>query len=182
MLELHPPADPTGLELDAAHEVAQGGQQPIAMPILEPGTEVIIQGLTKLPEFNGLLGTVQSLDESTGRYDILLPTPAGTTGQRWAKVKRENLSVADQPQPPCHLPSLPLAPATPRGASPLQLSALLPDVGSAQWAALGNLTSDIDGQCHVGPQLALYNSDEWNWCAMECLPTWELLPSMPMVA
>jgi len=85
---------------------------PVASPAaavamaFEPGVEVVIEGLTKLPAFNGLRGTVQSLDEASGRYDILLSSPAGAGGQQWAKVRGENLRPAALPEPPRFEPSL----------------------------------------------------------------------------
>merc|ERR1719229_1867166 len=63
------------------------------------GTEVMIEGLTKFPAFNGLVGFVQSLDEATGRYNILLSVPAGPGGHQWAKVKAENLKTTLPPPP-----------------------------------------------------------------------------------
>jgi hypothetical protein len=57
------------------------------------GSQVVIQGLVKLPTFNGLVGVVHSLDEETGRYDVLLACPSG--GQQWTKVKYENLISAN---------------------------------------------------------------------------------------
>jgi hypothetical protein len=56
------------------------------------GAEVTIMGLSKLPAFNGLRGTVQSLDEQSGRYIILLAAPV--SGHKTVKVKRENFHVA----------------------------------------------------------------------------------------
>lgn len=154
------------------------------MPALAPGTDVIIQGLTKLPEFNGLAGTVQCLDEALGRYDILLPEPVGTTGQRWAKVKRDNLSVAVQPQPPRHTPMLLLepGPASSREASPLQLPPVLPGVDSAHFAALGHLPTDLSSHCNIGAPLAPYGSGDWNWYGVESFPSWAEVPSMPVSA
>merc|ERR1712110_1340419 len=70
--------------------------------VLEAGTEVLISGLMKCPAFNGLSGTVQSLDVESGRYDILLNIPAG--GNKWAKVKRENLQLVSPAPPPCYAP------------------------------------------------------------------------------
>merc|ERR1712048_583664 len=72
--------------------------------VLEAGTEVLISGLMKCPAFNGLSGTVQSLDVESGRYDVLLTLPAG--GNKWAKVKRENLQLASPAPPPCYAPRL----------------------------------------------------------------------------
>eukprot|EP00930_Biecheleria_cincta_P048694 TRINITY_DN33970_c0_g1_i1.p1 TRINITY_DN33970_c0_g1~~TRINITY_DN33970_c0_g1_i1.p1 ORF type:complete len:284 (+),score=54.04 TRINITY_DN33970_c0_g1_i1:294-1145(+) len=67
--------------------------------VLEPtpiaaGAEVIIEGLTKCPEFNGRCGIVESSDEQTGRYNILL-----IDSQQLAKLKFENLRVT-VPAPP----------------------------------------------------------------------------------
>jgi len=71
---------------------------------LQPGTEVVIEGLLKLPAFNGRTGTVDSLDVETGRYNVLLDDPSGT-GAKWAKVKGDNLRLRVQP-PPAFAPTL----------------------------------------------------------------------------
>merc|ERR1711920_512678 len=72
--------------------------------VLDAGTEVVISGLVKCPAFNGLSGTVQSLDVQSGRYDILVTIAAG--GHKWAKVKRENLQLVSTAPPPCYAPRL----------------------------------------------------------------------------
>lgn len=86
-------------------EAMAGGAQPdesmssmdAAMPqnsgnaILIPGTSVEIQGLVKAPAFNGLRGVVQSWDEESGRYSILIPASTAASGYKQAKVKAENL-------------------------------------------------------------------------------------------
>lgn len=54
--------------------------------LLMVGAEVIIEGLSKCPAFNGLTGTVQSFDVQTGRYSILLSCSEGKV----AMLKREN--------------------------------------------------------------------------------------------
>merc|ERR1719359_1510999 len=54
------------------------------------GTAVVIEGLVKAPVFNGACGTVHSLDAESGRYNVFLATPT-PSGQRWAKIKGENL-------------------------------------------------------------------------------------------
>merc|ERR1712066_1071090 len=54
---------------------------------VSPGTQVVIEGLSKSPAFNGLHGVVQSWDDETNRYSILLASPA--CGRNWAKVKSE---------------------------------------------------------------------------------------------
>jgi len=73
---------------------------------LAPGTKVVINGLVKAPAFNGLSGTVQSLDEESGRFNILLSSPVGS--HQTAKVKGENLLVVSPPPPPCFPPKLSL--------------------------------------------------------------------------
>lgn len=59
--------------------------------VLIAGTSVEIQGLVKLPAFNGRRGVVQSWDEEAGRYSILIPAPGVSSGYQQAKVKAENL-------------------------------------------------------------------------------------------
>lgn len=128
----------------AEAEAAKADKAPLSVPVSEnmaaapppdhsisawwnaigPGVEVIIEGLVKLPAFNGLTGTVQSLDVDTGRYNILLTTPVGA--HQWAKVKRDNLRLAP-PHPPRNAPTLDLEdtetcqaslPTTPHCATP----------------------------------------------------------------
>mmetsp|Transcript_134067 Transcript_134067/g.286650 ORF Transcript_134067/g.286650 Transcript_134067/m.286650 type:complete len:377 (-) Transcript_134067:100-1230(-) len=89
-----------------APEAEAPTQFPADQPIM-PGTEVIIQNLIKLPDFNGLTGVVQSLDAESGRYDVLLDGPAGTCGWRWVKVKGENCRPC-MPPPPPNAPSISL--------------------------------------------------------------------------
>jgi len=74
---------------------------------IAPGTEVTIHGLVKLPDFNGLAGVVQSFDPESGRYDVLLASPAGQCGWRWVKVKRDNCRLC-MPPPPSKAPTLSL--------------------------------------------------------------------------
>lgn len=59
---------------------------------LTAGTEVVIEGLSKLPAFNGLRGMLQSFDEQSGRYTISLEFPV--FGHKIVKVKRENFHLA----------------------------------------------------------------------------------------
>mmetsp|Transcript_97353 Transcript_97353/g.172368 ORF Transcript_97353/g.172368 Transcript_97353/m.172368 type:complete len:358 (+) Transcript_97353:46-1119(+) len=63
----------------------EGGRQ------LNPGTEVMVQGLVKAPAFNGRCGLVQSWDEETARYSVLLSMPSAPSGYQQAKIKPENL-------------------------------------------------------------------------------------------
>jgi len=73
---------------------------PAAAPkeIFPAGTEVVIVGLTKCPAFNGLQGNVQSFDGDAGRYNVLLASHDGSTGQ-YAKIKGENLQLEVPPPP-----------------------------------------------------------------------------------
>jgi len=57
------------------------------------GAEVVIDGLVKAPSFNGAFGVVQSWDAESGRYNVLLASDA-INGQRWAKIRAENLQAA----------------------------------------------------------------------------------------
>lgn len=63
-----------------------------ASDVFKPGTQVIIQGLTKIPAFNGQSGIVERLDEATGRYSVKLTT-GGPGIPKFAKVKADNLCV-----------------------------------------------------------------------------------------
>mmetsp|Transcript_61171 Transcript_61171/g.178790 ORF Transcript_61171/g.178790 Transcript_61171/m.178790 type:complete len:381 (+) Transcript_61171:101-1243(+) len=102
-------ASPLAVSGSAAPQVTAPVAAPSASapPVLAPGTEVVIQGLVKLPDFNGLRGVVQSLDEESGRYDVLLDGPAGQCGWRWVKVKGENCRPC-MPPPPCTAPTISL--------------------------------------------------------------------------
>jgi len=88
-----------------APEAAARSASAPSQAALHPGTEVVIQGLAKLPEFNGLTGVIQLLDEGSGRYDVLLHGPAGQCGWRWVKVRGENCRPR-VPPPPCTAPTL----------------------------------------------------------------------------
>lgn len=57
---------------------------------LAPGALVVVEGLVKVPAFNGRSAVIQGWDEETGRYDILL---ASTDGSQQAKIKEENLRM-----------------------------------------------------------------------------------------
>jgi hypothetical protein len=80
-------------EFDTMHAFADASRAPTLEAIEHapmPGTEVIINGLVKSPAFNGLKGVVQSIDEASGRYNVLLSSP--TCEQQWAKIKGANLT------------------------------------------------------------------------------------------
>lgn len=84
-------------------------EEPCEESSLALGAEVVIEGLVKLPAFNGLYGVVCSFDAETSRYSVLLTTPcqsvdAGVAGQQHqhAKVRRENLRLASQAPPLPH--------------------------------------------------------------------------------
>lgn len=57
---------------------------------LVAGTLVKVDGLVKLPAYNGCSAVVQGWDEATGRYSILIATIGGF---QQAKIKEENLSM-----------------------------------------------------------------------------------------
>lgn len=164
---------------------ASGAEAPAAEPsaVLAPGTEVVIHGLTKLPAFNGLAGTVQCFDKEAGRYDILLPSPVGESRQRWAKVKREHLSAAAQPQPPVHAPKLALETAiiaavgSQYPAASIQQEQFPPFLAGTgtQTAGFGGLV-DIGSCCSTEAGIPLFCSQEWSWLSMGSIPTWEIAP------
>lgn len=58
-------------------------------PAFRVGEEVAIIGLSKAPAFNGKCGVVQSFDQVTGRYNILLKSEGATP--QLAKVKGDHL-------------------------------------------------------------------------------------------
>jgi len=92
--------------------------------IFAAGAEVVIEGLTKCPAFNGLHGTVQSLDDETGRYNVLLASFDGSAGQS-AKIKAENLRLLVPPPPPFE--------STAKHPAEIRFGSLdVPDFGAAQ--------------------------------------------------
>jgi len=105
----------------------------IATPadVFAVGTQVIIQGLTKIPAFNGQSGIVERYDENTERYSVKLTT-GGPGIPKYAKVKGANLCVAA----PAALSFPPTGCAAPKGpqaffgqygsaGAPLKLTALV---------------------------------------------------------
>jgi len=76
----------------------------INLPRIPTGTEVEIDGLLRLPHFNGLVGVVQSFDPDTERYDVAVLAADGSNTTR-AKVKGVNLRYR-APPPPCFAPTL----------------------------------------------------------------------------
>lgn len=57
---------------------------------IDIGSLVVVEGLVKLPAFNGQSAVVEGFDEATQRYSILL---ASSVGSQQAKVKAENLRM-----------------------------------------------------------------------------------------
>jgi hypothetical protein len=92
-----PPVAPAAAQLPPvmAVGIANTGVATEACVAFPPGSEVIIDGLLKVPGFNGQRGIVQSLDADTGRYSVLLTEGA----RQLAKVKGENLRWAIPPPP-----------------------------------------------------------------------------------
>jgi len=58
---------------------------------LGEGSHAIVQGLQKLPVFNGQVALLQGWDADAGRYSILLAAPSVPDSFQHAKVKPENL-------------------------------------------------------------------------------------------
>mmetsp|Transcript_37375 Transcript_37375/g.108051 ORF Transcript_37375/g.108051 Transcript_37375/m.108051 type:complete len:341 (+) Transcript_37375:47-1069(+) len=99
---------------EGAHFMAGPAQEPkvaaLASPLaqasetspLPVGTEVVVDGLSKLPAFNGQSGVVRAYDAETGRYTVVLdqPVAVGATMHRNAKVRIENLRGKMPPPPP----------------------------------------------------------------------------------
>jgi hypothetical protein len=56
-----------------------------------PGAQVIIYRLSRCAAFNGLTGTLQSVDEQSGLFTVVLSFPAH--GQKTVKVKRQNFRL-----------------------------------------------------------------------------------------
>jgi len=79
---------------DAKRQVPEQLQQTSASEqqagLLE-GSHAIVQGLQKLPVFNGQVALVQGWDAEAGRYNILLASPDNVGSFQHAKVKPENL-------------------------------------------------------------------------------------------
>lgn len=107
------------------------------------GSEVVIERLTKFPAFNGLRGTVQSLDAETGRYNVLLVSHDGSAGQ-CAKIKSDNLRLTVPPPPPfestaCR-PAESMAPAPAEIPIPCVAMPVLPQAGPGTpvWQELHN--------------------------------------------
>lgn len=64
------------------------GTSPRALGV---GALVVVEGLTKLPAFNGLSAVIQGFDEASGRYSIMLVS--ADIGCQQAKIKQENLRL-----------------------------------------------------------------------------------------
>merc|ERR1719343_1388275 len=101
--------------MPSADETALPPAMPLqqAVPMLSIGSEVVIEGLSKLPAFNGLTAIVQSFDAESGRYNVLFAAPVN--GHTTAKVKRENLCAVLPAMP---TPSLYQPPAAEEVAAP----------------------------------------------------------------
>jgi len=69
-----------------------------ASQALSPGTPVVVEGLTKCPAFNGLPGFIDSFDAVNGRYDVLLLLQDGSGSRQLAKIKGDNLRIAESLQ------------------------------------------------------------------------------------
>jgi len=90
------------------------------LPEICAGTEVEVEGLSRLPEFNGRVGVVIFWEQESGRYDVALRERTGVLNSRTVKVKRENIRPLPPPPPsfdPTYATShidLASSPSTPR--------------------------------------------------------------------
>jgi len=72
------------------YEALLPGDSPQAkMGALQPGSQVILQGLIKLPAFNGQLASVEFWDAAAGRYAVSVKSEVGAVQQ--AMVRPDNL-------------------------------------------------------------------------------------------
>lgn len=77
-------------ELESAPgSAAEASPDDVCLQLIS-GALAIVEGLVKVPEFNGCSAVVQGWDEETRRYDVLLATLGGC---QHAKIKEENLRV-----------------------------------------------------------------------------------------
>lgn len=82
-----PEAEPMACHGDAQARSGQRSPQ----QALSIGALVVVEGLTKLPAFNGLSAVVQGFDEASGRYSIMIVS--AEVGCQQAKIKQENLRL-----------------------------------------------------------------------------------------
>merc|ERR1712176_391921 len=78
---------------------------PLARALLPVGTEVEIEDLMRLPEFNGRTGVVCAWGAEAYRYEVILHSLDESCGANRVKVKGENLRPR-VPPPPCSAPTL----------------------------------------------------------------------------
>ena len=77
--------------MTATEDDEEGGARDVTPPLV--GKRVQVRGLVGRPELNGSLGTANSFDESTGRYQVVLDTGDGL------KVLPDNLNAVDRDDP-----------------------------------------------------------------------------------
>jgi hypothetical protein len=59
-----------------------------------PGTVVLVDGLVESPAFNGLAGTVHSVDAENGRYNVVLASQSLPGGKQMFRLRPGNMQVA----------------------------------------------------------------------------------------
>jgi len=94
---------------------------------LAAGAEVYIDGLTKSPQFNGLVGMVESFDEVSCRYSVSINSPSAVGGRQTAKVRSENLRCIIRAMPCIMLP------CSPTSRSAASMSPLSTSPPSTRW-------------------------------------------------
>jgi len=90
MFQQHLLAEVLSDQSDKAKAAMSSGEDEISKDMF--GADVVIEGLSKFPAFNGVCGRVQSFDEQSGRYTIMFPSLV--CGHQFAKVKRDNFRMA----------------------------------------------------------------------------------------
>lgn len=91
-----PRSCPSSSGISPPSESRQDSEERVAFgqPSFEPGTVVMVDGLLASPQFNGLAGTIHSLDTQNGRYNVLLASQSLPGGKQMFKIKGENIQVA----------------------------------------------------------------------------------------
>merc|ERR1711924_65131 len=85
MFQQHLLAEVLSDQSDKAKAAMSSGEDEISRDMF--GADVVIEGLSKFPAFNGVCGRVQSFDEQSGRYTIMFPSLV--CGHQFAKVIAE---------------------------------------------------------------------------------------------
>jgi hypothetical protein len=150
---------------------------PCSLPLIPLGTEVEIEGLSRVPRFNGRVGVVTSWDAEMQRYDVALHVGLQ------AKVKGENLRYRTPP-PPCFAPILATTAAGPTVATNDRAEDCKEHRSSASESRPGSLPStprwEEDEQVlgSFGPAAAQPRQEAVTYYAEPTTPRWEEQPEV----